>query len=136
MSPIKFEIVAIAVVLAMSAGVVGGWTMNGWRLGARVERLQGAIDTQKQSIAMLKGANDRCTAGVAEVKGAVKGFVDEADKRGRDAAAAMKAAAVAAQGHLQDARDALNRPPAPAGQECETAAAEATRYAQKRKAAP
>lgn len=136
MNPIKFEIVAIAVVLAMTGGVVGGWTMNGWRLGARVERLQGTIDTQKQGLATLEGANKRCVAGVDEVKTAVKGFTDAADKRARDAAAAMKAAEQQAKDHLQAAKDAMSRPPITPGQECQGVAAEATKYAQKRKVTP
>jgi len=136
MNPLKIEIVAALLAAALLAGIVGGWTMNGWRQGARVEKLKGVVDTQKQGLATLEGANKRCVAGVAEVQTAVKGFVDAGNKRAGEAAAAMKAAAVQAQGHLQDARDAMSRPPVVAGKECEGVAAEASAYAKKRKAAP
>ncbi len=136
MNPIKFEVAAIAIAVAMAIGVAGGWTMNGWRLGARVEKQQGVIETQKQGLATFEGANKRCTAGVDEVKTAVKGYLDASDKRAQDAAKAMQLAATAAKGHLDAANDALNRPPLPAGKECEGVAAEAAKYARKRKETP
>lgn len=124
----------VAVVLAIAAGA--GWMVNGWRLSGKINTLQGIVDTQVQSLATLEGANQRCTAGVEEVKGAVKGYVDAGTKRSEAAAEAMRQAAAGAQRHLEAARGALNRPPAPAGKECETVAAEASAYAHKRKEAP
>lgn len=134
--PIKFEIFAIAIVIALAMGVAGGWTMNGWRLGARVEKQQGIIETQKQGLATFEGANKRCTAGVAEVKEAVSGFIAAGDKRAAAAAKAIADATLAAKVHLDAATEALNRPPVERGKECEGVAAEASKYAQKRKAAP
>lgn len=132
----EIEILGIAVIVALVVGAAGGWFVNGWRLAGEIQRLTGVVSTQEQSLATLKGANDRCTAGVNEVKTAVKGFIDEAGRRGAAAAAEMAKAAKAAEGHLAAAKDAMNRPPAPPGKECDTAATEASSYAKKRKGAP
>jgi hypothetical protein len=136
MFSMKLEILVLSLVGALLAGFGGGWVVNGWRLSGDVARLEGTVDTQKQSLETYDGANKRCTASVADVKGAVKGIADEADARGKAAAEAMKKAAGEASGHLAAARDALSRPPALPGQECDTAAREATAYAKKRKGAP
>lgn len=136
LNPIAAKVVLIAVAVALVVGFGTGWQVNGWRLSGEIERLDGVVATQNQSIDTLKGANERCTAGVNEVKIAVKGFIADADTRSREAAAAMKKAAEAAQGHLAAAKDAMNRPPPKPGEECETAAREASSYARKRKGAP
>lgn len=136
-NPLMMLWIALAIAAASgAAGAAGGWSVNGWRLGAKVENLQGVIDTQKQSLETMEGANKRCTAGVADVKGAVKALVDEGNARTEAAAKAMQRAADAAKGHLADAKAALNRPMPSAGKECDTAAAEAAAYAKKRRAAP
>ena len=133
---IKLAILAAAIAGAFIAGAAGGWAVNGWRLGKDVAQLEGVRDTQVQTIETLTGANQRCTASVADVKGAVKGYVDAGDKATKAALEAMKRAEAAAQGHLAAAKEAMNRPPAPPGKECETVAAEAGKYARKRKGAP
>lgn len=127
---------AIAGVVGLVTGFGSGWQVNGWRLSGKIQELDGVVATQNQSIDTLKGANERCTAGVTEVKTAVKGFIADADRRAQDAAAAMKAAAKVAQGHLDAAKNAMNRPPALPGKECDTAATEASSYAKKRKGTP
>lgn len=133
MLSLKMEILVASLVGALLAGFGAGWLVNGWRLGTENAELTGVVNTQKQSIATLDGANQRCAAGVADVKGAVKGIADEARARSEAAAKAMKIAEEAAKQHLADAKSALNRPlPAP-GAECDTAAREATEYAKKRK---
>lgn len=134
MNPLAIKAIAVAVVLALAAGA--GWTVNGWRLAGELHRLQGVVDTQVQSLATLKGANDRCAAGVADVKEAVKAIADDAARRTAAAAKAAQQAEAGARAHLADAKAALNRPMPAAGKECETAAAEAVNYAKRRKAAP
>lgn len=131
-SNIKLAIAGAALLAATAAG----WTLNGWRLAGKINELQGVVDTQAQALATLEGANTRCTAGVAEVKAAVKAYVEAGDARGREAAEAMRQAARAAQGHLAAAKAALDRPAPKRGEECATAAAEASDYARRRKAAP
>lgn len=131
---IKLAILAASLLVALAVGFGGGWTINGWRLGAEVARLEGAVETQKQSIETLQGANTRCVASVGEVRAAVKGMVDEERVRSKAAAEAMARAAKDAEQHLKAAKDALSRPPAPPGQECDTAAREAAAYAKKRRA--
>jgi hypothetical protein len=134
MNPTTIKLAILAT--AIAAAAAGGWVVNGWRLAGELERLNGIVDTQQQSIETLAGVNKSCAAGLEDVKAAVKGYVDASDARGAAAAKAMAAAADAAKGHLAAAKDALNRPPAPPGQECATAAAEASAYARKRKGAP
>lgn len=128
------QLAIAAVLLAVAAAA--GWTVNGWRLGAEVSRLNGIVETQKQGIETMAGANKRCTAGLDDVRGAVKGYVDAGVKASREAAAAAQRAAASAQGHLDAAQEALNRAMPPPGQECDKAAAEAAAYAKKRKGAP
>lgn len=136
MNPLSAQTAAIAAVVALVVGFGAGWSANGWRLSAEVNRLQGVVDTQVQSLATLEGANKRCTAGVAEVKSAVKEIADDGARRTQAAASAMAKAAEAAKGHLADAKNAMNRPPIAPGQECAGVAKEASAYAKKRKAAP
>lgn len=131
MSP---EAIKLCIIAAIAAGA--GWTINGWRLSGEISSLEGTVATQKQSIATLVGANDRCLAGVQDVKGAVKAYVDAGAARSEAAAAAMKQAAAAAKGHQDAATAALNRVQPAKGKECETIAGEAAKYARKRKAAP
>lgn len=119
-----------------AAGLAAGWTLNGWRLSGQIHALQGVVSTQAQAIATLEGANQRCTAGVAEVSAAVKAYVAAGAARAREAAEAMQRAERGAQAHLAAARGALERPAPKAGEECDTAAAEAADYARRRKAAP
>lgn len=134
MNPAYIKVLIAAIALAAAAA--GGWWINGWKLGEELARRQGVIDTQKQSLATLAGANERCTAGVQDVKTAVQGYIAEGARRSEAAAAAMEHAAAAAQGHQDAAKAALNRLQAPKGKECDTAAAEASAYARKRKGAP
>jgi hypothetical protein len=133
---IKLEVLAIAVVIALAAGAGSGWTVNGWRLGGTIEGLEGAVATQKQSLATLEGANTRCTAGLAGVRDAVKAFADDGAKRSAAAAAAMAKVEQAAAAQLAAAKAALQRAMPPPGGECDAAAREASAYARKRQGAP
>ena len=136
-NPVTMVYAAAALFAAgLALGGSTGWTLNGWRLSGEIQRLTGVAETQKQSLATFEGANKRCAAGLADVKGAVKGFVDDGARRSAAALKAMQEAAARAQGHLEDAKAALNRPMPAAGAECDTAAAEAAAYARKRKGSP
>jgi hypothetical protein len=133
---VKYEVAAAVLVASLAGGFGAGWFVNGWRLGVKTAELQGVVDTQKQSLATLEGVNQRCAAGVADVKGAVKVIADEAAARTEAATKAMQAAEKGAAAHLAAATSAMNRPPAPPGTECDRAAAEAEAYAKKRRGAP
>lgn len=134
LSMLTNPVVLIVLAVVAVAGFGTGWTVQGWRLGADVARLDGVVETQKQSLETLMGANERCTAAVTDVKGSVKAIVDEGVARTKAAADAMKRAEESAGKHLEAASSALARPPAPAGKECETTAGEAAKYAKSRRA--
>lgn len=130
--------VALAVKAAILVGLVlvgfgAGWTVQGWRLGAEVAELQGTVDTQKQGLATFEGANQRCVAGLDDVKRSVKGYVDAAAARTDAAAKAIAAAAEAARAHEKAAADALARPLPAAGKECEAMVQEALDMAKRRR---
>jgi len=117
----------VAALVVATVGVAVGWTVNGWRLGSTIERLEG------QNTA-FEGANKRCTTAVVDVQAAVKGLYEQGEQRAKLAEAAVKAAAGEAKAHLGRAQAALERPPAAKGDECGTAAREARAYVDKRRA--
>lgn len=119
----------------LALGFGAGWLLNGWRLAGELQELKGTVATQRQAIATLEGANGRCTASVAEVRGAVKDLVDENARRAAAAQAAIARAEKSAEKHLQAATAALARPAPKAGEECATLVREALDYARKRKGA-
>jgi len=121
---------------ALLAAFLAGWWVNGWRMGAQVAELRGTVNTQRQSIATLDGANKRCVAGVADVRTAVKGMVDAQEQRSAATQAAIERASRAAVGHLEAAKAALARPPAAKGEECGTVAREAVEYSKRRRSTP
>jgi len=132
---IALYMIAGAAIGGLALGGAAGWTINGWRLAGKVNELSGVVSTQQQGIDTLKGANDRCTAAVGDVKASVKALIDESTARSAAAQAAMEKAAKKAEGHMKAATDALNRPmPAP-GKECDALVKEALDYAKKRKPA-
>lgn len=125
--------IAGAAVAGLTIGAAGGWIVNGWRLERDVARLVGVTNTQQQAIDNAKGVNDRCLAGLDDVKGSVKALVVENRTRSAAAQAAIERAAKKAERHLKAATDALNRPmPAP-GKECDALVREALDYARQRK---
>jgi len=133
---LKTNVAIYLIIAALALGAAAGWVLNGWRLSGQIERLQGKVETQEQSIATLRGANGRCTAAVGDVKAAVQGIAERVEKNSRAAVAAMARAEKTAAGHLDAARSATARPmPAPGG-ECAALVKEALEYAARRRAAP
>jgi hypothetical protein len=91
--------------LALAAG--GGWTLNGWRLNANVERAHTAVaDIRAQQAERIAEAE---RAGRAAVESDVKRQIELAERIARDAQAAVaqveveRVAAVAAGRGLRDA---------------------------------
>lgn len=125
----------IVAVLILAAGFGGGWTVNGWRLGTKVADLNTKVTALESENAVFEAANKRCGVNVAEVREAVTGIVKLADARDAAARAAMDKAAGAALGHLDTAREILNRPPVPPEKQCDTVRAEQKDYVRKRKRA-
>jgi hypothetical protein len=127
------NLVNLAIAAAVIAGVAGaagfstGWTLNGWRLGARIERLQGENT-------VYAGANARCGVNVAEVKAAVAGIVKAADERAEQARKGIQKAEAAAVVHINRAAGIIQRPPVPPEKQCDTVREEQIEYVRMRRA--
>jgi hypothetical protein len=116
---------AVIAVVAGAAGFTSGWTVNGWRLGARIERLQGENT-------VYAGANARCGVNVAEVKAAVAGIVKAGEERAEQARKGIQKAEAAALGHINRAAGIIQRPPVPPEKQCDTVRDEQRAYVQER----
>ena len=122
-NPIGLAIVAAAIA---AAGFGTGWSVNGWRLGARIERLEGTTSA-------LQAANQRCGVNVAEVKAAVAGLVDAAEKRADEGRKAIARAEVSAVKHINRAAGIIARPPVPPEKQCDTVREEQIDYVRMRR---
>jgi len=117
---------AVIAAVAGAAGFTTGWTVNGWRLGARIERLQGENT-------VYAGANARCGVNVAEVKAAVAGIVKAADERAEQARKGIQKAEAAAVVHINRAAGIIQRPPVPPEKQCDSVRAEQIEYVRMRR---
>lgn len=99
------KIVIALVLLALGAG--GGWLVNGWRLSGDLAAKDTTIARLQGANTALEAANKQCALNVADVRDAVKGVVDEAQKVNKDAVAAMNRAAGAAARHQKKAEEFL-----------------------------
>lgn len=122
-NPIGWVIVATAIA---AAGFGAGWTVNGWRLGTRIERLQGENT-------VYAAANARCGVNVAEVKAAVAGLVDAAEKRAEEGRKAIAQAEKAAVVHINRAAGIIQRLPVPPEKQCDTVREEQIEYVRQRR---
>jgi hypothetical protein len=107
--PPYLRIGAVVGALALAAG--GGWTLNGWRLNAQVEKAHTAVaDIRAQQAERIAEAE---RAGRAAVESDVKRQIELAERIARDAQAAVaqveieRVAAVAAGRGLRDAARAV-----------------------------
>jgi hypothetical protein len=118
---------ALIAAVAGATGFASGWKLNGWRLGANIERLAGEASA-------LRGANQRCTVNVAEVKAAVAGIVKAGEERAEQARKGIQKAEQAALGHINRAAGIINRPPVPPEKQCDTVRDEQRAYVIERRA--
>lgn len=107
-NPVIMVYVALAIAAA-SASISGyaAWTLNGWKLGAKIERLDGE---RKQAVAQAginAAAADTCSAAVA----AHKKTSDAAMKNGEQLLAAAKVRAEHAEGQIAALDEYLRKPP-------------------------
>lgn len=56
--------VAIGVPVLLATGFYGGWTLNGWRLGAELAQAEGARDIAIAQGDVLSDSVERCSASV------------------------------------------------------------------------
>jgi hypothetical protein len=125
-NPIKFEVAAVLVVIALALGGAGGWVVNGWRLSGQIERLSGKV-------AIEQGANGRCESAVTQVQTTVNALREDEKARGVEVQKAVAKAAAESKTHLEAAREALSRAAPQPGAECDAAAREARAYVEKRR---
>ena len=118
---------AVIAAVAGATGFASGWQINGWRLGVRIERLQGENT-------IYAGANARCGVNVAEVREAVAGIVKAADERAEQAKKGIQKAEAAAVVHINRAAGIINRPPVPPEKQCDTVRDEQRAYIIERRA--
>lgn len=130
----SIEVIALGAIVAVVGGFVAGWAVNGWRLGSALEHERGVVETQKQSIATLAGANKSCAIKVDEANKAMSDLVNTIAERHQKAEAAIAKAEKQAEAHRLAARQALSRAPAAPGAACGAMQTEALDYAKRRRA--
>ena len=117
---------AVIAAVAGATGFASGWQINGWRLGVRIERLQGENT-------IYAGANARCGVNVAEVREAVADIVKAADERAEQAKKGIQKAEAAAVIHINRAAGIIKRPPVPPEKQCDTVRDEQIEYVRMRR---
>ncbi len=129
--------VAIAAAVIFGAGAVsggiGGWKVQGWRMGTQLATVQGQVTQLKAENAIYAQANQKCGIDVGAVRKAVQGIADESARIAMAAAAAMDRAAKTSAGHLGRAESILNQPPVPTEQQCEAMRKEQRDYVETRR---
>jgi hypothetical protein len=118
---------AVIAAVAGATGFASGWQINGWRLGARIERLAGEASA-------LRGANARCGVNVAEVRDAVAGIVKAGEERAEQARKGIQKAETTALVHINRAAGIIQRPPVPPEKQCDTVREEQIEYVRMRRA--
>lgn len=96
---LKLGLAALALVAAFGSG----WLVNGWRLGERIERLEGEN-------ARLKDANEGFASAVREQTKAIQGLRADADRREAEGKRATEEARKRASALAAQVSDLLKRP--------------------------
>lgn len=127
--------IAAAVIFAAGAasGGLAGWTVQGWKMGAQLERERGEVKRLDAQVAIFSAANEKCGIDVTAVKDAVKDVVDAGLAAADRARVAMDRAAKTSAGHLGRAENILNRPPVPLEQQCAVLMKEQREYVDERR---
>jgi len=118
---------AVVAAVAASTGFATAWTVNGWRLGTKIERLAGEASA-------LRAANARCSVNVAEVRDAVAGIVKAGEERAEQARKGIEKAQAAAVVHINRAAGIIKRPPVAPEKQCDTVREEQAAYVRERRA--
>ena len=96
MSPLMYVRIAVIAAIAL-AGFGAGWTLNGWRLNAKIGPLQAEVSRLQARSTILESANAQCEKSILTQNEAVKGILAEGKKReeraAKDAAEARRQAA-------------------------------------------
>ncbi len=109
---------ATLVIAIIAAAFGAGALVNGWRLSGDLAAKDTTIARLQGANTALEAANKQCAVNVADVRDAVKGVVDEAQKVNKDAVAAMSRAAGAAARHQKKAEEFLTANRVPPEKQC------------------
>ena len=84
------RIALVAGILAVGFG--GGWTLNGWRLGAKIGPLEAEISRLQARSTILESANAQCEKSVKAANEATDRLLAEGERRSKRAAEALRTA--------------------------------------------
>lgn len=115
-NPVLMIYVACAIAAAsLTIGAYSGWTLNGWRLGAKVAQVEKERDAAIAQANINAAAVTACNTSISSAKAAA----DYALKAGEKRLAEANLRAKQAEGQLTALDEYLKRPPPNAG--CDTA---------------
>ena len=115
MIPLPWGRIALIAAIAL-AGAAAGWTVQDWRLGAKLGPLQAEVSRLQARATILESANAQCAQSVKTQNEAVNGLLEAGEKREQRAKEAARRATIESAGLATDIAGlrAAPRPPDPA----------------------
>ena len=113
----------IAFIAVFAFGIVTGWTVNSWRNGAEIARLQSRD-------AVVTAANEQCGKDVVSVQAGVKQVTDALAEKSRAAEDAMQKAKVEARRRQVQAGEVNSLPIREGETQCQAVEREQREYVQ------
>lgn len=87
MNPLLLARIAVIAAIALT-GAAAGWTLNGWRLNAKIGPLQAEVSRLQARSTILEAANAQCEKSVLAQNEAVNGLLEAGKQREAKAAKA------------------------------------------------
>ncbi len=117
-------VVVIAVIAALAFS--GGFALSDWRMALQMQRLS-------SNNAVLSAANDKCATDTQSVRTAVETLTATTAAREKNAASAMRSAAMEAAKHSSNVKKIRALPPVAPEKQCEVIGKEQIKYVQNRR---
>lgn len=121
-SAITAVVIAVIAALAFS----GGFALSDWRMALQIQRLN-------SNNAVLSAANDKCATDTQSVRRAMETLTAATAAREKNAASAMRSAAMAAAKHTNNVKKIRALPPVAPEKQCEVIGTEQIKYVQSRR---